>query len=64
VSDAGTARRFAADLEGMIDWKTGTLHLGGRVAEGWQQGSWVHVDGRLVDADLVGSLTLAAAPRR
>jgi hypothetical protein len=51
-------------LEGIIDWKTGTLHLGGRVAEGWQQGSWVHVDGRLVDADLVASLTLAAAPRR
>jgi hypothetical protein len=64
VSDAGTAPTFSADLEGTIDWKTGTLHLSGRAAEGWQQGSWVHVDGRLVDADLVGSLTLASAPRR
>lgn len=64
VSDADTAHRFAADLEGMIDWKTGTVHLGGSVAEGWQQGSWVAVDGRLVDDGLVGSLTLAAAPRR
>lgn len=63
VSNPGTAQRFAADLEGMIAWKTATVRLGGRVADGWQ-GSWVYVDGRLVCDDLVGSLTLAAAPRR
>jgi hypothetical protein len=64
VSDSGGVPRFAADLEGMIDWRTATAHLGGVVAEGWQQGAWVQVDGRFVNDDLVGSLTLVSGTRR
>jgi hypothetical protein len=64
VGDSGAVPQFAADLEGMIDWKTASAHLGGVVAEGWQRGAWVHVDGRFVNDELVGSVTLAATPRR
>lgn len=58
LDDAGT-RSFAGDLEGMIDWKAGTVRLGGPITEGWAAGSWAEVSGRLVDGDLAGSVTIS-----
>jgi hypothetical protein len=58
VLDDAAAHSFAADLEGMIDWKSGTLHLGGVITDGWSAGSWVEVSGRFVDGDVNGSVTL------
>jgi hypothetical protein len=60
--EGGAARSFAGDLEGMIDWKSGTIRLGGTITDGWSKGSWVEVDGRVVDGDLTGSL-LVTRPR-
>jgi hypothetical protein len=60
--EGGGARSFAGDFEGIIDWKSGTIHLGGTITDGWSKGSWVEVDGRVVDGDLTGSL-LVTRPR-
>ena len=59
VLDDAAARSFAGDLEGMIDWKAGTVRLGGPITDGWSTGSWVEVTGRLVDGDLAGSASLS-----
>ncbi len=61
VSDDGAARSFAANLEGMVDWKAGTMRLAGAVTDGWLRGSWVELDGRVVNGDLVGSLSILPA---
>lgn len=59
VLDDAAARSFAGNLEGMIDWKAGTVRLGGPITDGWATGSWAEVTGRLVDGDLTGSVTLS-----
>ncbi len=61
VSDNAGARSFAANLEGMVDWKAGTTRLAGVVTDGWLRGSWVELDGRIVNGDLVGSLSILPA---
>src|SRR6266702_3895613 len=61
-SFAGVAAdRQHCTWEGTVDWKAGTLRLGGAVADGWLAGSWVEVDGRIVNGDLVGSLSIIPA---
>ena len=64
VSAEEQGRAFAADLEGMVDWKAGTLRLAGAVTDGWRRGSWVELDGRLVRGDLAGSLAIVPAIAR
>ncbi|HYT05742.1 MAG TPA: hypothetical protein VEM13_12780 [Gemmatimonadales bacterium] len=61
VRDETGVHSFSANLEGMVDWKAGTLRLGGAVADGWLAGSWVEVDSRIVNGDLVGSLSIIPA---
>lgn len=58
VLDDGGAHSFAANLEGIIDWKSGVLHLGGTISDGWSAGSWVEASGHLVDGDVSGAVTL------
>ncbi len=59
VFDDGGVRSFAADLEGMIDWKSGTVRLGGPITDGWSKGSWVEATGRFLAGDVAGSVTLS-----
>jgi|SRR5881296_1312156 len=59
--DESGVHSFTAELEGMVDWKAGTLHLGGVITDGWLTGSWVEVDGRVVDGDLVGAVSIIPA---
>ncbi len=54
VRDAREAHSFAGELEGMVDWKVGTLRLGGTVTDGWRKGSWAAVDARIIRGDLAG----------
>jgi uncharacterized protein (DUF58 family) len=61
VRDDRGVHSFAANLEGMVDWKGGTIRLGGPVTDGWLEGSWVNVDGRIVDGDLAGGLSILPA---
>lgn len=68
VRDEAGVHSFVADLEGMVDWKAGSVRLGGVVTDGWLAGAWVEMDGRIVDGDLVGALSIipavALTPRR
>lgn len=57
VADSGP-RSFAAELEGMVDWKAGVAHLSGVVTEGWLEGAWVQVTNQFVDLDARGNLQL------
>jgi hypothetical protein len=59
VSDDGAARSFAANLEGMIDWRAGTMRLAGPITEGWSRGSWAEVTGRFVQGVVTGSVTVS-----
>ncbi|HEX9283286.1 MAG TPA: hypothetical protein VF882_05815 [Gemmatimonadales bacterium] len=61
VRDESGVHSFMADLEGMVDWKAGTVRLGGTVEDGWLAGAWVEVDGRVVNGDLVGALSIIPA---
>lgn len=51
-------RSFAADLEGMVDWKSGSAHLAGTATSGWMRGAWVEVEGRFVNGDATGVLRI------
>lgn len=64
VRDERGVHSFAADLEGIVDWKSGTIRLGGLVTDGWVEGSWVEVDGRIVNGDLTGGVSLLPAVAR
>ncbi|HYU01851.1 MAG TPA: hypothetical protein VEK85_15870 [Gemmatimonadales bacterium] len=64
VVDPSGARSFDAELEGMVDWKAGTIRLGGTMADGWLKGSWVEADGRLSNGDLAGSVEITPAVAR
>jgi hypothetical protein len=64
VRDDRGVHSFVANLEGMVDWKSGTIRLGGPVTDGWLEGSWAEVDGRIVNGDLTGGLSLRPAGRR
>lgn len=64
VRDAREARSFAGELEGMVDWRAGTLRLGGTVTDGWRKGSWAAVDARISRGDLAGSVTILPAVAR
>ena len=64
VRDARAARSFAGELEGMVDWRAGTLRLGGTVTDGWRRGSWAAVDARITRGDLAGTVTILPAVAR
>jgi len=51
-------RSFAADLEGMVDWKAGVGRLSGVITSGWMRGGWVQQDARLVSGDVSGTLEI------
>ncbi len=53
------ARSFTAELEGMVDWKTGTTRLSGVVTDGWMKGAWVQQASRFVNGDMSGTLDIA-----
>lgn len=59
VSDDGAAHSFVANLEGMIDWRSGTIRLAGPITEGWSRGSWAEVSGRFAQGDVTGSVTVS-----
>jgi hypothetical protein len=59
VQTEPATRSFAAELEGMVDWKTGVTRLGGVVTSGWMKGAWVQQIGRIENGDLVGVLEVA-----
>lgn len=61
VLDDKGPHSFASDLEGMVDWKGGTIRLAGVVTDGWFEGSWVNVDGRIVNGDFTGTLSIIPA---
>ena len=61
VEDPSNARSFDAQLEGMVDWRTGDFRLSGEITEGWMKGAWVQEEGRFVDGDAAGSLVIGAA---
>lgn len=52
------SRSFAADLEGMVDWKTGANRLSGVITVGWMHGAWVRQEGRFVRGDVTGTLEI------
>lgn len=58
VEAEATAHSFTADLEGLVDWKTGTTRLSGVVGSGWMKGSRVQLIGQFVDADISGTAWL------
>lgn len=51
-------RSFAADLEGMVDWKSGTSQLSGVITAGWMKGAWIRQEGRFVRGDVTGTLEI------
>lgn len=51
-------RSFAADLEGMVDWKSGTSQLSGVITAGWMKGAGIRQEGRLVHGDVTGTLDI------
>jgi hypothetical protein len=54
----GDARSFVADLKGVVDWKAGLIRLAGTISSGWMSGAWVEQEGRVVDGDISGGLTI------
>ena len=59
VDDPAGARSFHAELEGMVDWRTGVTQLGGMITDGWMRGAWAEVEGRFVRGDPAGSVTIS-----
>jgi len=64
VTDASGTRSFTAELEGMIDWRSGTSRLGGVITSGWMRGAWAQQEGRFVNGDVSGSLAINPPPTR
>ncbi len=63
VAGLSPARSFTAELEGIVDWKTGATHLSGVVTSGWMKGAWVQQEGRFVNADVSGTVEVLASGR-
>ncbi len=59
VDGVSNARSFVAELEGMVDWKTGVTHLDGAITAGWMKGAWVQGEGQFVNGDMSGVLRIA-----
>lgn len=59
VDAESVGRSFTAELEGMVDWKTGATRLGGVVTSGWMKGAWVQQIGQFVNGDVSGTLEVA-----
>ncbi len=59
VDDPSGARSFEAELEGMVDWRTGATRLSGVITQGWMKGAWVQEHGRFVNGDASGTLAIA-----
>ena len=53
-------RSFTAELEGMVDWKSGATRLSGIVTSGLMKGAWVQQIGQSVNGDMSGVLEVAA----
>ena len=58
VKAASRGRSFEANLEGMIDWKTGASQLSGTITTGWMKGAWVQEESRFVDGEPKGVLRI------
>ena len=58
VEAASRGRSFKADLEGMVDWKTGASQLSGTITTGWMKGAWVQEESRFVDGEPKGVLRI------
>ncbi len=52
------ARSFVADLNGVVDWRAGLIRLAGPISSGWMSGARVEQEGRVVDGDISGCLTI------
>jgi hypothetical protein len=59
VRDSSGAHSFEAELEGMVNWRTGAAQLEGTITSGWMEGAWVEQDGRFQNGDLSGSLDIS-----
>lgn len=59
VRDSVGGRSFEAELEGMVNWRTGIAQLEGTITSGWMEGAWVAQDGRVRNGDLSGSLEIS-----
>lgn len=55
---AGDAQPVVADVEGVVDWKAGLIRVGGPIASGQMSGAWLAQEGRVVDGDISGSITI------
>jgi len=58
VEAAPRSRSFDAELEGMVDWKTGSSQLSGTITSGWMKGAWVQEEARFVNGDPRGVLRI------
>lgn len=55
---APAGRSFVAELEGMVDWKTGASRLSGAITRGWMRGAWVEEESHFVDGEPTGTLRI------
>ncbi len=58
------ARSFTAELEGMVDWRTGATRLSGVITDGWLKGAWVQEEGQFVNGDVRGVLAISPGVAR
>lgn len=56
--DAGEARSFVADLEGVVVWNPGLVRLAGTITSGWLAGARLEQEAWIVDGDIAGGLTI------
>jgi len=56
--DAGEARSFVADLEGVVVWHPGLVRLAGTITSGWMAGAQLEQEARIVNGDIAGGLTI------
>ena len=61
VAGHSPAQSFTAQLEGVVDWRTGLTHLSGVVTSGWMKGAWVQQAGRFVNTDVTGTVEVLPA---
>src|SRR5712692_7127123 len=64
VDDPAGAHSFQAELEGMNDWQSGAIRLGGLITDGWMQGAWMQAEGRFVRGDPTGTLLVVPGVAR
>jgi len=56
--DAGEARSFVADLEGVVVWHPGLVRLQGTITSGWMAGAQLEQEARIVNGDIAGGLAI------